>query len=59
MLNEVIGKEVYVYSGIMSYLTNPDRGIVLGIDDKWLKLETKRTNLLLEVKKINRIRYRK
>lgn len=34
MLNEFIGKYVHIYSGFYSYMTNPDRGIVLDVNEK-------------------------
>lgn len=56
MLNEFIGKYVHIYSGFYSYMTNPDRGIVLDVNEKWLKLETRNNIILLDVNKISKVK---
>lgn len=55
MLNEIIGKKVHLYIGMVSELTKPFTGIIDSVDSNWVYFVEKRRTQLIPINKISRI----
>jgi hypothetical protein len=55
MLQELLGKTVTIYLGVVSSFTDSVKGEVVDVKDSWLKLQTKRDIEMINVDKISRI----
>ncbi len=55
MLQELLGKTVTIYLGVVSSFSDAVKGEVIEVKESWLKVQTKRDIELINVERISRI----
>jgi hypothetical protein len=55
MLQELLGKTVTIYLGVVSSFSDRVKGEVIEVKESWLKVQTKRDIELINVERIIRI----
>jgi hypothetical protein len=58
MLQELLGKTVTIYLGVVSSFSDAVKGEVIDVNESWLKVQAKRDIEVINIERISRISVR-